>query len=124
MLGALLGAIESTRINYDDIPLALIRGLKGYADEGYPVGDFLQCVIANDFLMAVGRADANSMRVLPTIAAYVYNEMPSPCHGSKNVYRSWIAWHKAKREGLRSDGVRELRNLLDKAKNEANAWTK
>ena len=110
--------------DYNHIPPALKEALERYTNEGCPVGDFLQAVIANDFLMAVGRADMHSMQALPAIACWVYNEMPSPCHGSKSVYRAWIAWHKAKREGLRSDGVRELRSLLDKAKDEANAWTK
>ena len=109
--------------NYDNIPPVLVNAMMLYAEEGHPVGGFLQAVIANDFLDAVGRADIHSMQALPAIACWVYNEMPSPCHGSRTVYEKWILWHKAKRCGD-SRLATEARRMLDEAKSEAGRWNR
>lgn len=123
LLGALLGACESTGIDYSTIPTNIMEGLKNYAEEGVPVGDFLRCVISNDFLMAVGRADRHSMRALPSIASYVYMEMPGRCHGSPAVYRAWIDYHRAKLTGEKSL-ERTAYHLVVSAKDEAEKWSR
>ena len=114
-------ADQSYPRDYNHIPIALKEGLQRYVDDGCPVGDFLQAVIANDFLMAVGRADMHSLRALPAIACWVYNEMPAPCHGSRAIYKKWILWHKAKR-GEDGKMVTEAKRMLDEAKADADRW--
>lgn len=123
-LGALLGAIHirGDSRNYKHIPPAILEGLTRYAEEGVPTGEFLQAVIANDFLMAVGRADIMSMRGLPAIACYVYQELPSRCHGSRAVYRAWIHHFNAKTKGDK-ELERKAKASLISAKNKANDWT-
>jgi hypothetical protein len=95
---------RDSRRDLDCIPSTLIEGLTRYAEHGTPVGDFLQAVIANDFRDAACRADDGSFRALTALAIYVYQEMPSKCHGSREKYRAWLATHEAgslEREGGR-----------------------
>lgn len=68
-----------------DIKEALDR----YVKTGCPTGDFLRAVLENDFMQAFGRADEDNTRDMKEIAAYVYNEMPSTCHGSPTIVRDW-----------------------------------
>ncbi len=70
-----------------DIRAALDR----YAEHGLPVGDFLQAVLANDLMDAIGRADDYNRATLYDICCYVHNDMPSACHGSRQAYREWVA---------------------------------
>jgi hypothetical protein len=53
------------------------------------VGDFLRAVLSNNLMEAMGRADGYNVRTLPAICAYVYNELPSPSHGSPEAVREW-----------------------------------
>lgn len=69
-----------------DIRAALDR----FAQDRIPPGDFLTCVVENDLMGAMSRADADNLFNLPAICAYVYNEMPSPCHGSREKVRAWL----------------------------------
>jgi hypothetical protein len=92
--------MDFTRIRHD-IRSALDR----YAKDGCPVGDFLQAVLANDLMDALGRADDYNRETIWDICGYVYNEMPSGCHGSRAAYRDWIANKAIQREhaGIASD---------------------
>jgi hypothetical protein len=95
--------------SYDRIPEAILSGLKRYAETGCPVGGFLEAAISNDFLLAVGKADLWSMRALPAIAAWIYQEMPPDAHGSRKVYKAWVRYHAAQRALLESrDGQDEM----------------
>ena len=78
----------------DDMQAALDR----YVHQGVRLGDFLSAVVSNDFQEACRRADNDSLENLPAFAAYVYNEMPSTCHGSREIYRAWLKTHAKKRE--------------------------
>jgi hypothetical protein len=53
------------------------------------VGDFLRAVLSNNLMEAVGRADGYNIRTLPAICSYVYNELPSNCHGSPEIVTLW-----------------------------------
>jgi hypothetical protein len=74
-----------------------------YANEGYPTGGFLRACLANDFLMAVGRADDNNIHLLAVIASYIYNEMPRDSHGSYEIVDRWIEFKDAKRRKMERD---------------------
>jgi hypothetical protein len=65
------------------------ESLTAYAETGRPTGDFLEACLSNDLAEAVGRADPNSMRVLPDIVAFIYNRMPSACWRSREAVRRW-----------------------------------
>lgn len=74
----------------DNIKAAIDRYVKGC-----PVGDFLQCVLSNDLIGAMGRADDDNRRDLFEICSYVYNHTPSISHGSPKRYKDWLT-QKAK----------------------------
>lgn len=65
--------------------------LDAYAREHHPIGDFLTAVLENDLMGAMGRADEDNLLNMPAICAYVYNEMPSRCHGSVEQVDAWLA---------------------------------
>lgn len=83
-----------SRRDFSCIPPLVLEGLKRYGEHGTPVGEFLQAVIANDFRDAACRADDDSARALTAIAIYVYQEMPSKCHGSREKYKAWLRQHE------------------------------
>lgn len=68
----------------------LLSTLRLYIDAGVPTGGFLRAVLANDLNEAVGRADSENIHRLPAIVAWIYNEAPSPCHGSYAAVDSWL----------------------------------
>ena len=115
-------AIAMDPRNYDRIPEAITEGLKNYASLGVPCGDFIQAVIANDLLDAVGRADVGCMRALPAIACFVYQELPSICHGSRKVYAAWLAFHRGKLNGVDAEKLQELADVVSEARDEATKW--
>lgn len=110
-------AMPGARIDKSTIPPLLMEGLANYVEHGAPVGSFLQNVISNNLVDAIGQADPYSRVAMPSIVSFVYMDMPSTCWGSKNVYNAWIAYHAAIREGLEGD---ELQAVIDKL-NDANA---
>ena len=72
------------------IPEHLRESLERYVTYGIPTGGFLQAVLENNLIDAVGRADAQSTAALPEICRYVYNELPTSCWGSPTKVREWI----------------------------------
>lgn len=91
---------------YAPIKPEIRRALNDYAEHGIPVGSFLTAVLSNDLMQAIGRADDGNRATLWQICGYIHNEMPSPCHGSLEAVKAWIAKHERKRESeLASTGV-------------------
>lgn len=84
----------------DAIPAHIQAALDEYAEAGRPVGDFLQAVLSNDLTGAVCRADAGNLRAIRAIAQYVYNELPSRCHGDRARYTAWLEAKRAEREAV------------------------
>ena len=66
------------------------ESLDAYVHQRRPLGGFLQAVIENNFMEAVGRADSRNVEQLVSIASYVYQNMPSMCHGSPARYAAWL----------------------------------
>lgn len=64
--------------------------LDRYARQHVPLGSFLTAVLENNLMEACGRADSDNLANLPAICAYVYNEMPSTCHGSPAKVKTWL----------------------------------
>jgi len=74
-----------------------IDGLRRYADDGIPPGGFLMAVLENNLMEAFGRADEQNTLDMVEIAAYVYNEIPSVCHGSPERVTAWLEMKAAQR---------------------------
>jgi len=90
--------LPGARIDPSLIPPAILEGLKNYAGMGKPVGGFLEAVLSNDLMTAFHAADAYSRVGMASRLAYIYNDMPSQCHGSVECYRAGIGMHKAVRD--------------------------
>lgn len=70
-----------------DIRAALDR----YAQEGMLLGDFLTAVVENNLMQALGRADSYNRATIHQICSYIYNELPSTCHGSPEKVAKYYA---------------------------------
>lgn len=77
-------------MNTDNIPPRILAGLNRYWNEHVATGHFLRGALENDLREAVLRADANSLAALRDIVLFIYNELPSECHGSKEKVAAWI----------------------------------
>lgn len=72
------------------IPPKILEGLRNYALHHQPTGSFLRCVLENDLMGAVGRADGQSLAALREICVYVYNCLPAHCHGNREKVAQWL----------------------------------
>jgi hypothetical protein len=70
----------SAGYEYPHIRPEMRKALEAYRLEHQPVGGFLQAVIANDLMGAIGRADTvnGTHAALRDFAWYVHNELPGP----------------------------------------------
>ena len=66
------------------------ESLDRYTQERIPAGGFLEAVLENNLMEAIGRADEENIRDIHEICSYVYNNMPYNCHGSKNIVNEWL----------------------------------
>jgi hypothetical protein len=72
------------------IPERMMPGLQRYIENHVPPGDFLREVICNNLRGAIGRADDENLVNLPAYVAFLYNQAPDGCWGSKEKYEAWI----------------------------------
>ena len=70
-----------------------------YAEDHIETGGFLRAVLVNDFMEAVGRADADNARDLCEIARFIWNDIPARCHGSYTIVNEWIMESPAAKGG-------------------------
>ena len=96
---------------YQMIPPAVMRSMKGHVELGSPTGSFVQAVLENNLKEAIGRADEHSYAALRQIVSWMYNEAPSTCWGSCEKV---IAWRQARRE----KGIREMDLVAGKEQKE------
>lgn len=82
--------------NPDLIEPRFRESIDAYVATGRPTGGFLEAVLSNDLKDAIGRADGRALDSLPHIVAYLYNQCPLGCWGSRERVREWIA---ARRKG-------------------------
>jgi hypothetical protein len=61
-----------------------------YKEHGIPTGDFLYAVLTNNLLAAFGCADEQNAMDMREIAMFVYDELPSISHGTRERVGNWI----------------------------------
>lgn len=76
------------------------ESIDNYVHLGIPPGGFITSVLANDLMEALGRADTENRFDIFEICQYIYNGIPSTCHGSYEIVDQWL---KAKYEERASD---------------------
>lgn len=72
------------------IPERMMESIEAYVEEGRPVGNFLSAVICNDLKLACMYADDENLQNIPAFIAYLYNEVPGACWGSKELMKEWL----------------------------------
>jgi hypothetical protein len=76
--------------NYNYIPEHMRGGMKRYIEDGISPGDFLLCILKNDFVHAACRADHMNINSLKGYAMFLFNECPSPAWGSEKEVNEWM----------------------------------
>lgn len=75
------------------IPAHTINGLVSWVYDGNMPGGFLQAVLDNNLIEALGRADSENIVALDAIARFVYNWCPMDCHSLKSgLKREFAGW--------------------------------
>lgn len=87
------------RSEYPEIKQDTINTLNNYVVNGWEPGSFCRAVLENNLMQALGRADIENRKSIFEICSYVYNELPSACHGSPEKVNLWLSM---KREELLS----------------------
>ena len=77
-------------MNVYGVPEHIQEGIAAYIVQGRPPGDFLRCVFSNMLMESFGRADSINKHSMVQIVSFLYNEAPSECLGSKEIYENWI----------------------------------
>jgi len=75
---------------YEGVRQDTIDTINNYVKIGLPPGSFVQAVLENNLMEAFGRADGGNRLSLFSICEYVYNEIPSACHGSPEKVKAWL----------------------------------
>lgn len=66
------------------------KTLNRYVDHRLPTGGFLQSVLENDLMGAMGMADHINRQRIFDICRYVYNNLPPNCWGSPEKVKEWL----------------------------------
>ena len=73
-----------------------------YVEHGIECGGFLTCVLQNDLMGAMGRADDSSRENLFAICEYIYNDIPGNVHGSPEHVRRHLQACRDRAEAKRA----------------------
>lgn len=82
-------------LDYSLLPAHMQDGMRRYIEQRIPPGSFMEAVLANDFVAAVGKADAINSHRLNDYAMFLYNELPGRGYpnspwGSYDAVRNWL----------------------------------
>lgn len=91
------------RFRHFYIPDRMAEGLKAYIEIGRPTGGFLRAVLTNDLAEACVRADDENLANIPAYIAYLWNEAPAVCWGSKEKVDAWLKKFQMEREALKEE---------------------
>jgi hypothetical protein len=77
------------------VPWHLQEGLRHYFEQRVPTGSFLEAVLGNDLVEAIGRADPESMAGMKGLVTWLYNYTPARepyrVWGDEAAVKSWLA---------------------------------
>jgi len=72
--------------------------IDNYVNKGWDPGGHITAVLANDLMRAFGSADPVSRQEMFEVTSYLYNDVPSSCHGSYEIVQQWLE-SKAQQDG-------------------------
>ena len=67
-----------------------IDSIMNYVEKGWEPGGFVRAVLENDLMGAMGKADSYNRATLFQITSYIYNDIPSSSHGSREIVEAWL----------------------------------
>jgi hypothetical protein len=77
-------------VDWTRVPVPYMTdGLKLYVERGILPGDFLIALLSNDLLEAFRRADDNNTAAMRDWAAFLHNQLPRGCQGSREDVQAW-----------------------------------
>ena len=85
-----LESLDKFQHNGIKVPRHLHYGIERYVNHHQKAGHFLTAVVENDLSRAIACADEHSLHALPAVVAWLYNEAPSGCWGSKKKVKEWL----------------------------------
>lgn len=88
--GASIRASWEAAMTRRGVPAHLRGGIARYLVDRHPFGHFLTAVFENNLMEAMGRADNESRAGLFNLCQFIYNDAPSPCHGSREKVAKWL----------------------------------
>lgn len=65
-------------------------GAVDYVFFGTPTGDFLRCLFSNDLIGVFSHADTTNRANIELWSSWIFNNTPSDCWGSAQIYSDWI----------------------------------
>ena len=71
-------------------PQNIKESLQLYVHKRCPPSSFLYMVLSNNLCRSIGLADGTNLAALPSIVAYVWNEIPGDCWGSRKKVEAWL----------------------------------
>ena len=71
------------------LPSHMHGGIKRWILNGIPAGSFLNSVLRNDLMGALGKADEMNKHALFEYGMFLYNDAPSGCYGSLDECVEW-----------------------------------
>lgn len=96
-------------IDYNKVPVPkMAPAVRRYVEHGIRPGHFLTALLRNDLRGAVTRADDDNLSTLIHWVGFVYQELPSGCHGSLDKVEEWV-----KIGGLDGIDKRKRREAID-----------
>lgn len=86
--------------SYDELPRtphkkiheansSVLFGLRKHVLVGAQVGHFLSCLLANNFVQTVGRADGDVVQVLPSLSTYLNCYPDARSWGDEELVSEW-----------------------------------
>ena len=77
-------------IDYTRLPEHMREGMQRYVEHGQRPGKFLNAVLENDLMAALGYADSRNLPRLYDFGSFLYNKVPTACYGSPEKVTAWI----------------------------------
>lgn len=82
--------MSNYHVEYDILPKHMRDGAKRYIEDRIAPGGFMTAVLENNFVEAVGRADATNKLHLENWAHWLMWQCPSKAWGSPLKVKTWL----------------------------------
>lgn len=73
------------------MPKRTADGIEAYVETRAHPGSFLEAVLCNDLREAFAQADDVNFYSVHVVVAYLYNQAPATCWGSRKAFEAWMA---------------------------------